>query len=390
MAGQPILVHKYGGSSVADVAKMKRVAALIAARRAEGFGLVVVVSAMGDATDELLALAKQVSANPPRRELDMLLTAGERISMALLSMALIEGGTPAISFTGSQSGIITSHDHAQARIIDVRPTRIREELERGKVVIVAGYQGVSEKREVTTLGRGGSDTTAVAMAAALGAQACEICSDVDGVFSADPRLVPSARKLELVAYEEMQELARCGAKVLNAAAVEFARGKAICVHARSTFGGGTGTRILAAEGPAAICGIATDAEVALLEADPTADPTSLLAFTAERGAQARPLERDASRPAWALPTADLHDEAFAQELGRFGATLIRDVARVSAVGRGAREPTVLARLREAARQAGAEVLDVDAKPLSASIFVAKTKLTEVARAVHAALIEANR
>ena len=155
----------------------------------------VVVSAMGDTTDELLALAKKVTANPPRRELDMLLSAGERISMALLSMALIEQGTPAISFTGSQSGIITSDDHAQARIIDVRPTRVREELGKGKVVIVAGYQGVSEKREVTTLGRGGSDTTAVAMAAALTAEACEIYSDVDGVFTADPRIVPAAHKL---------------------------------------------------------------------------------------------------------------------------------------------------------------------------------------------------
>jgi aspartate kinase len=186
-------VQKYGGSSVADADGIKRVAQRIVATRKAGHSVVVAVSAMGDTTDELMDLAHQVSPLPPGRELDMLLTAGERISMALLSMALHELGVPAISFTGSQSGIITDDSHSQARIVEVRPVRIREELGKGKVVIVAGYQGVSRQREVTTLGRGGSDTTAVALAAALGAEACEIYSDVDGVFSADPRLVPAAQ-----------------------------------------------------------------------------------------------------------------------------------------------------------------------------------------------------
>src|SRR5438876_3454848 len=190
-----IVVQKYGGSSVADVTRLRQVADRVMRTRGEGHDVVVVVSAMGDTTDELLALAKQVSPDPPRRELDMLLTCGERISMALLSMALHEQAVPAISFTGSQSGIITNDAHAQARIVEVRPYRIQDELANGKVVIVAGYQGVSSRREVTTLGRGGSDTTAVALAAALGAD-CEIYSDVDGVFSADPRVVPGARKLE--------------------------------------------------------------------------------------------------------------------------------------------------------------------------------------------------
>src|SRR5512138_3974562 len=233
----PVVVQKYGGSSVADVEKIRKVAARIAATRRAGKDVCVVVSAMGDTTDELLALAKKVSAAPPRRELDMLLTAGERISMALLSMALNDLAVPAISFTGSQSGIITNDSHASARIVEVRPYRVQDELGRGKVVIVAGYQGVSYRREVTTLGRGGSDTTAVALAAALGAD-CEIYSDVAGVFTADPRVVPGARRLAEIGYEEMQELAEAGARVLNAQAVEFAKESGIAIYARATRGGG--------------------------------------------------------------------------------------------------------------------------------------------------------
>ena len=194
------VVQKYGGSSVAGIEKIRKVAEKVKARRDSGAQMVVVVSAMGDTTDELLALAKGIAKDPPRRELDMLLTCGERISMALLSMALQEIGVAAISFTGSQSGIITNDAHAQARIVEVRPYRIQDELANGKVVIVAGYQGVSYKREVTTLGRGGSDTTAVALAAALQAD-CEIYSDVDGIFSADPRVVPSAKKLDEISYD---------------------------------------------------------------------------------------------------------------------------------------------------------------------------------------------
>ena len=192
-----IIVQKYGGSSVGTPEKILRVAERVARTRATGKSVVVVVSAMGDTTDDLLTLARQVSPDPSRRELDMLLTAGERISMSLLGMALQRAGVEAVSFTGSQSGILTDGAHTNARILEVRPVRIIEELERGRVVIVAGYQGVSREREVTTLGRGGSDTTAVALAAALDAEVCEICSDVDGVFTADPRIVPGARRLEI-------------------------------------------------------------------------------------------------------------------------------------------------------------------------------------------------
>ncbi len=229
-----IVVQKYGGSSVADAHKMKRVAERVMATRRAGHDVVVVVSAMGDTTDDLLALAKQVSPNPDRRELDMLLTAGERIAMALLSMAIRELGGDAISFTGSQSGIITNDRHVDARIIEVRPFRVQDELARGRIVVIAGYQGVSYRREVTTLGRGGSDTTAVAMAAALGAEYCEICSDVDGVYTADPRVVTGARRIGTLSYEETQELAESGAKVLNAQAVEFAKEKGIAIYARAT------------------------------------------------------------------------------------------------------------------------------------------------------------
>src|SRR5213596_115178 len=202
--------------------------------RGEGHDVVVVVSAMGDTTDELLAMAKNVSPNPPRRELDMLLSAGERISMALLSIAIRELGGDAISFTGSQSGIITNDRHSDARILEVRPYRIQDELARGRIVVVAGYQGVSYRKEVTTLGRGGSDTTAVALAAALDAAWCEICSDVDGVYSADPRVVAGARRIGTLSYEETQEMAEAGAKVLNAQAVEFAKEKGIAIYARAT------------------------------------------------------------------------------------------------------------------------------------------------------------
>src|SRR5262245_21742172 len=229
-----VVVQKYGGSSVADVARIRKVAERVMETRRQGHDVVVVVSAMGDTTDELLALAKEVSANPDRRELDMLLTAGERISMALLSIAIRELGGEAISFTGSQSGIITNDPDIDARIVEVRPFRVQDELARGRIVVVAGDQGVSYRREVTTLGRGGSDTTAVAMAAALDAEYCEICSDVDGVYTADPRVVPAAQRIGALSYEETQELAESGAKVLNAQAVEFAKEKGIAIYARAT------------------------------------------------------------------------------------------------------------------------------------------------------------
>lgn len=228
------VVQKYGGSSVADAECLRAVAGAVVDRWRGGDRVVVVVSAMGKTTDALIAQAQTISPEPSQRELDMLVSAGERISMALLSMAIHEAGGDSISFTGSQSGIITDTSHQGARILEVRPIRVVEELDRGRIVIVAGYQGVSREKEITTLGRGGTDTTAVAMAAALGAEACEIYSDVDGVYSTDPNLSDQARLLSEVSYETMQAIAGAGARVLNADAVEFAKRAGIAVFARKT------------------------------------------------------------------------------------------------------------------------------------------------------------
>src|ERR1700735_1216543 len=247
-----ILVQKYGGSSVADVVKVGQVADKVVAAKRRGHEVVVVVSAMGKTTDGLLELARSAAVQPapgearepPRRELDMLVSTGERVTMALLSIAIHARGCDAISFTGSQSGILTNDRHFDARIIEVRPHRVEDELARGRIVIVAGYQGMSYRREITTLGRGGSDTTAVALAAALGAESCEIYSDVDGVYPADPRVVPEAVHLPEIDLASLQEMAEAGAKVLNAQAVEWARRGNIVLHARKTsdpVGGGRET-----------------------------------------------------------------------------------------------------------------------------------------------------
>ena len=239
-----LVVQKYGGSSVADADGIKRVAQRIVATRKAGHSVVVVVSAMGDTTDELQDLAAQVSPLPPGRELDMLLTAGERISMALLAMAIANLGLEARSFTGSQAGVITDSAHGKARIIDVTPGRISSALGEGAIPIVAGFQGVSQNgKDITTLGRGGSDTTAVALAAALEADVCEIYTDVDGVFTADPRIVRTARRIPWISYEEMLEMAACGAKILQLRCVEYARRYGMPIHVRSSFSNRTGTTI---------------------------------------------------------------------------------------------------------------------------------------------------
>jgi aspartate kinase len=242
-----IVVQKYGGSSVADADGIKRVAQRIVATKKAGHDVVVVVSAMGDATDDLRDLAEQVTPLPPPRELDMLLTAGERISMALVAMAISSLGHKAQSFTGSQAGVITDSVHGKAKIIDITPGRIEQALAGGAIAIVAGFQGVSQDtKDVTTLGRGASDTTAVALAAALGAEVCEIYSDVDGVFTADPRIVPTARKLDRISHEEMLEMAASGAKILHLRCVEYARRYNMPVHVRSSFSQKEGTWVLPA------------------------------------------------------------------------------------------------------------------------------------------------
>ncbi len=393
-----IIVQKYGGSSVADVEKIRKVAERVKARRDAGCQMVVVVSAMGDTTDELLSLAKKVSADPPRRELDMLLTCGERISMALLSMALHELGVPAISFTGSQSGIITTDAHSQACIVEVRPYRIQDELGRGKVVIVAGYQGVSYKREVTTLGRGGSDTTAVALAAALDAEACEIYSDVDGIYSADPRIVPDARKLDTLSYEEMQELASAGAKVLNAQAVEFARQKGITILARSTHGGGTGTAIREVSPAVAavrVKGVTSEADLAVISArGGMALIAELLEFLDARALRSRALSFDgvgAEAAFIAVPLQDVHGlERVEQDLQtRFGdrVRVQQGLGTVTCVGSGVTtDGRHLRRALAAAEELGALVHAIHTSPLQLSLLVEGKHLPELTRRLHAELM----
>jgi aspartate kinase len=231
----PCIVQKYGGSSLADIEKLKKVAAIIANVKKQNIDVAVVVSAMGKTTDNFVGMARGISKAPSRREMDMLLSTGERITMSLLCMALNELGVEAVSLTGSQSGILTNDRHNNAEVIEIRPVRVLDEMEKGKVVVIGGFQGVSYKREITTLGRGGSDTTAVALSAALNADRCEIYSDVDGVFSADPSDIADAKHLPEISYQVMQEMSSAGAKVLNAHAVQFAKEKQIAIYARSAF-----------------------------------------------------------------------------------------------------------------------------------------------------------
>jgi aspartate kinase len=397
-----VVVQKYGGSSVADVQKLRKVAERVMRTRQLGHDLVVVVSAMGDTTDDLLTLAKKVSTNPDRRELDMLLSAGERISMALLSMAIRERGGDAISFTGSQSGIITNDRHVDARIIEVRPFRVQDELARGKIVVIAGYQGVSYKKEVTTLGRGGSDTTAVAMAAALDAEYCEICSDVDGVYSADPRVVPDARRIGTLSYEETQEMAEAGAKVLNAQAVEFAKEKGIAIYARATEGplpgpdpssDGTVVRRSPPRMPGAVVGVASERDIVML--DGTGAPGDLLAVLAERGVAGKQLHVFGDRTTVAVSRENLHDEerlraALSSKLGS-RARLIDGLAAVSVVGAGinATYDNVRAGMETLA------ALGIAPEGIATSSFritwmVPGDRTKDVVRALHARFIESQR
>ena len=239
----PLIVQKYGGSSVSDVDKLNKIAQLIATVKKQGFNVVVVVSAMGKTTNQLIEMAKAISPDPPRREMDMLLSTGERTTMALLCIALQKEGVDSISLTGSQAGIITNDRHNDARVIEVRPIRVQDEVEKGKVVVIGGFQGVSYKRDITTLGRGGSDTSAVALAAALNAERCEIYSDVDGVYTSDPKIVKDAKHLPEISYQQLQEMSEAGAKVMNAQAVQFAKEAKIALYARSTFSPGRETLI---------------------------------------------------------------------------------------------------------------------------------------------------
>jgi aspartate kinase len=385
----PIVVHKYGGSSVADVERLRKVARRVVETARAGKRVCVVVSAMGDSTDELIGLAKKVTPAPPRRELDMLLSCGERISMALLSMAIAELGQEAISFTGSQSGIMTNDRHSGARIIEVRPVRIQDELARGRIVIVAGFQGVSYKREITTLGRGGSDTTAVALAAALGAEYCEICSDVDGVYSADPRVVSGAELLQAVSHDEMQELAEHGARVMNPQAVEFARAAGIAIYARATDHrpGEGGTRI-GGPSPDARGAVGVTGMKDLVRVRAARGAAAVEAALAAEGVRVLRVhgEADGEGVCVVFATDDLPDWPRCEAKLRAaaaGVTIEIGLGAVTAVGEGlGSDARALARAIARARQAGAELRGHDASPLRLTVYVDPQHVDEVVRALH--------
>ena len=391
-----IVVQKYGGSSVADVSRIKQVADRVMRTKREGHDVVVVVSAMGDTTDDLLGLAKQVSPNPDRRELDMLLTAGERISMALLSMAIRGLGGDAISFTGSQSGIITNDRHVDARIIEVRPVRVQDELANGRIVVIAGYQGVSYRREVTTLGRGGSDTTAVAMAAALGAEYCEICSDVDGVYTADPRVVPDAKRIGALSYEETQELAESGAKVLNAQAVEFAKEKGIAIFARATSSAlpgadpsadGTVVRRHPPRQPGTVAGVASERDVIVIHGS-----QDILALLDEQRVAGKQLHVTGDRLTLVVSRENLHAEAQVREAlaARFGgAVRIADtLGAISIVGAGINASFDNVRRGSAALTAsGAAIEGIATSSFRITWMIDRARLDDAVRLLHRTFIE---
>jgi aspartate kinase len=397
-----IVVQKYGGSSVGDVERMKRVARRIADTRREGHDVVVVVSAMGDTTDELVEMAAQINRRPPQRELDILLTAGERISMSLLAMAIEDLGVSARSFTGSQAGIITDTVHGKARILAVTPERVREALDAGHVVIVAGFQGVSrDTHDITTLGRGGSDTTAVALAAALDADACEIYTDVDGVYTADPRIVPAARKLERLSYEEMLELAAQGAKVLQVRSVEFGRNHGVRIHVRSSFNGSEGTWIVPQEDmveDAIISGVAHDTSEAKVTVVGVPDRPGVAAgmFTALADANinvdmiVQNISSDGRTDiSFTLPRGEIDQatellEGRLPDIGAERLIVNPSVAKVSLVGAGMKtHPGVAARMFAALSGAGVNIQMISTSTIRVSTIIDDAQVEDAVRAVHA-------
>jgi len=404
-----LIVQKYGGSSVADAASIRRVAARIAYTKRAGNDVVVAVSAMGDTTDELMDLARALSSNPSAREMDILLTAGERISMSLLAMAIGELGVPAKSFTGQQAGVITTEDHGKARIIDVSPGRIRRAIEEGAVAIVAGFQGISPTtNDVTTLGRGGTDTTAVALAAALGADVCEIYTDVDGVFTADPRIVPTAHKVDRITYGEMLELAASGAKVLVPRCVEYARRFNVPVHVRSSFSSLEGTWVLpeAAEGEGQmeqpiISGVAHDRSEAKITVVGVPDVPGTAAMIFEIVASADVsidmIVQNVSAAATGLTdisfTLPMVDGASAQsalsarqaEIGYTALVYDDQIGKVSLVGAGMRShPGVSAKFFGALRDAGVNIEMISTSEIRISVVTRAVDLDRAVRAVHTA------
>lgn len=413
-----IVVQKYGGSSVADAAGVKRVAQRIVNTKKLGHQVVVVVSAMGDTTDELIDLANEVTPLPPARELDMLLTAGERISMAVLAMAIESLGHEARSFTGSQAGVITDAEHGRAKIIDVTPSRISSALEEGAIAIVAGFQGVSQTtKDITTLGRGGSDTTAVALAVALRADVCEIYSDVDGIFTADPRIEPRARKVPRISYEETLEMAAQGAKILHLRCVEYARRYDMPIHVRSSFSEKEGTWVVKAEDvvppatttdstespmeAAIITGVAHDRSQAKITVvgvpDKPGEAAALFRAVADAQINIDMIVQNVSAAATSLTdisftlprgegqTAVTSLSKLQETIGFESLQYDDSVGKVSIVGAGmSSSPGISARFFEALSDAGVNIEMISTSEIRVSVVVAETQVADAVNAAHAA------
>jgi aspartate kinase len=398
----PIIVQKYGGTSVGTTERIRHVADRVVQAKEAGLDVIAVVSAMGESTDDLLAMAHAITAVPEPRELDMLLTAGERIAMSLLAIAINARGCRAASYTGSQAGIITDTQHGKAKIVEIRPKRILEAIEAGNVVIIAGFQGLSSSYEITTLGRGGSDTTAVAMAAAVGAEVCEICTDVDGVYTADPRIEPRSRKIDVVSYEEMLELAASGAKVLQSRSVEYARRHGVRIHVRSSFDEAAGTWVQEVDRQrmegAMISGVALDAEEAKVTLDRVPDrpgvAASVFKAIAAESINIDMIVQNVSHDgrtdlSFTAPVAERGHletvlERIVKEIGAERFTLDDHVAKISLVGAGMKtHPGVAADMFDALAAEGINIEMISTSPIRISCVVRKDEGDRALRAVHA-------
>ncbi len=397
-----LIVQKYGGTSVADPDRMRAVAENVAFTRRHGHDVIVVPSAMGKTTDNLIKLANDVSSTQPGREMDMLLTTGERISMSLLCMALADLGIEAVSFTGSQAGIITDSVHMKAKIVEVKGDRVREALAAGKVCVVAGFQGISVEREITSLGRGGSDTTAVALAASLGADSCEIYTDVTGVFSADPRIVPQARKLTHVNFDEMLEMAGAGSKVLALRSVEFARNHNVPIHVRSAFTWEPGTWVTdqepSMEEPI-ISGVVTDTSESRVTIVGVPDRPGISATLFEPLAAANvnvdmivqnTSHDGATDISFTVPKADIAGvesivSRVAAEVGARGVDHDTNIAKISLVGAGMKtSPGIAAKMFRTLADESVNILMISTSTIRISVVTAATDLERAARALHTA------
>ncbi len=382
------VVMKFGGTSVADTERIKAVARRMVAARTAGNRVVAVLSAMGDTTDELLRLAHEVSPRPAPREVDMLISVGERVACALAAMAIHDLGHEAISLTGSQAGIVTDTVHGRAKIVDVRARRIHEALDQDRIVLVAGFQGVSTAFDVTTLGRGGSNLTAVALAAALGADACEMYTDVDGVFTADPRVVPTARKLHAVSYEEMLEMAASGAKVLQLRSVEFARSHGVKLHVRSSFSDAQGTWIREEDErmleKAIISGVTHTLEEAVYRVEGV-DAARLFEALSDAGVSVDTIVQTGPEIVFSGPSSEAADTTAA--LDRLGGswTSRDDLGKVSVIGAGMKtHPGVAGRTFATLAELGVEPEIVSTSPIKIACFVDRERVEDAVRALHAA------